>query len=90
MAEKSASPRLARLDGLALLPVELPAVGAFGSPADCGLGVPPVGPLPTALVPDCARIMLSPAADTCAAKGTAKAPATATTNNFLKFIQSPG
>ena len=30
------------------------------------------------------------AADTCAAKGRANAPATATTSNFLKFIQSPG
>ena len=38
----------------------------------------------------CARMRLSPAADTCAAKGRANAPATATTSNFLKFIQSPG
>src|SRR3954469_12640205 len=37
-----------------------------------------------------ARMRLSPAADTCAAKGRANAPATATTSNFLKFIQSPG
>jgi len=64
-----------------------PAMGAFGSPADCVLGVPPVGPLPTLLVPEAwARIILSLSADACAAKGTAKAAATATASNFLSFI----
>lgn len=90
MAEKSGAPRFACF---AVPPAVLrsPAIGALGSPADWGLGVPPVGPLPTALVPEgpCARIMLSLSADCCAATGSAKAPATATTNNCLKFIQPP-
>ncbi|HEY1288241.1 MAG TPA: hypothetical protein VGF58_07940 [Burkholderiales bacterium] len=102
MAEKSDAPRLALRE--LVLPLELlrPAVGALGSPAELGLAVPPVGAVPTALAPEggapallelpllWARMRLSPAADTCAAKGREKAPATATTNNFLKFIQSPG
>jgi hypothetical protein len=42
----------------------------------------PAGP------PDWARIILSPSADACAAKGRAKAPATATANNVFNFICS--
>src|SRR3954471_20719751 len=95
MAEKSPVPRAPRLA------LRSPA-GAFGSPAERGLAAPPVGPVPVLLAPEggapaspppeelWARIRLSPAADTCAAKGRANAPATATTSNFLKFIQSPG
>src|SRR3954468_16451471 len=95
MAEKSPMPRAPRLA------LRSPA-GAFGSPAERGLAAPPVGPVPVLLAPEggapasppleelWARIRLSPAADTCAAKGRANAPATATTSNFLKFIQSPG
>jgi hypothetical protein len=63
---------------------------AFGSPALCGVGVPPVGPVPVALDPEgppaWARIILSLSADACAANGRAKAPATATANNVLSFI----
>src|SRR5262245_61807379 len=96
IAEKSGAPRLARLD--VVLPVLglRSAVGAFGSPVDCALGAPPVrGEVPMLLVPEggapasappeelCARMMLSPAADTGAAKGTAKAAATASGSNFL-------
>src|SRR5262245_52237115 len=102
MAEKSGLPWL--MLGLEVAPAELlrELVGAFGSPAVRGLATPPVGPVPVLLAPEggapasppeeelCARMRLSPAADTCAAKGSAKAPATATTNSFLKFMQSPG
>src|SRR4051812_9540062 len=102
MAEKSGAPRpmLLLLDeASAELPREL--AGDLGSPAVRGVATPPVGPVPVLLAPEggapaspppelWARIRLSPAADTCAAKGRANAPATATTSNFLKFIQSPG
>jgi hypothetical protein len=104
MAEKSALPRLARLD--VVLPADglRSAVGALGSPVDRVLALPPVaGDVPMLLEPDggapasppdeelWARMRLSPAADTCAAKGRAKAAATATGSNFLRFIfQSPG
>src|SRR5262245_2111957 len=54
-----------------------PAVGAFGSPADCVLGVPPVGPVPTLLAPEAwARTI----------PGRAKAAATPTAINVLSFI----
>src|SRR3954464_2596830 len=101
MAEKSAEPPMLLL--LDEAPAELPRelAGALGSPAERGVATPPVGPVPVLLAPEggapaspppelWARIRLSPAADTCAAKGRANAPATATTSNFLKFIQSPG
>jgi hypothetical protein len=62
-------------------------MGAFGSPADCGLAVPPVGPLPTLLEPEAwARISPSLSADACAASGKAKAAATPTASNVLSFI----
>jgi hypothetical protein len=102
MAEKSALPRLARLD--VVLPVLglRSAVGALGSPADPALGAPPVarGEVPMPLAPEggapasppeeelWARMTLSPAADTGAAKGTAKAAATASGSNFLRFISN--
>jgi hypothetical protein len=101
MAEKSALPPFACLE---LVPPVLglrSAVGALGSPADRVLRAPPVaGDVPMLLEPEggapasppdeelWARMMLSPAADTCAAKGRAKAAATATGSNFLKFIFS--
>jgi hypothetical protein len=65
-------------------------VGAFGSPAVRGLGTPPLGPVPVALAPDgpplCARMNLSPSADACAARGTAKAPAAARAIKVLSLI----
>jgi hypothetical protein len=64
----------------------LGSFGALGSPADCVVGTPPVGPVPTALAPDWARIILSLSADACAARGRANAPASATTSNLFSFI----
>src|SRR3954467_3506692 len=69
---------LAREGGAPASPEPLAPEDAPPAPEDA----PPAAPW--------ARMRLSPAADTCAAKGRANAPATATTSNFLKFIQSPG
>jgi hypothetical protein len=74
------------MDSQRLVSALLSAVGALGSPDDWVLGTPPVEPVPVLLAPDAwARIIVSPAADTCAAKGRVRAAATATVSN-LSFI----
>jgi hypothetical protein len=92
MAKKLAEPLLLAVVPPAAAPERAPAVGAFGSPADCGLAVPPLfGEVPTLLAPDggapasalpedelelWARIVL----------GMAKAAATAQGSSFFSFI----